>query len=315
MVKVLALYIDSSIREVQLDTAIHSKEILWYWADFSESHENEIALLSNVFHFHPLAIEDCLHNLQRPKYDHYDEYTFFVLHALNESLHKQEIDFFIGETYIVSFHKEKSKEIEEVWNLLREGKESFYKTYAILHRVMDKLVDNYFPILYRIEDELNEIDDDYNHRNNTQFLMNKLFDIRGELLQLRHTIYPMRDLLYRMLNSQRLVDVIEKKEYFSDVYDHLIKLAEMIESNREITTDVRDSYLSLNAHLTNRNMMVLTVITTIFMPITFIAGVYGMNFSYMPELNFHYGYFAVLGVMGIIVIVMFLWFKKKGWFD
>lgn len=125
----------------------------------------------------------------------------------------------------------------------------------------------------------------------------------------------MRDLLYRMLNSERLRNFHKDKIYFSDIYDHLLKLSSMIESSREMTADIRDNYLSVNSAKMNRNMMVLTVITTIFIPLTFIAGVYGMNFRYMPELNWRYGYFAVWIVMLIIAITMYLWFKNKGWMD
>ena len=107
---------------------------------------------------------------------------------------------------------------------------------------------------------------------------------------------------------------MEKENTFSDIHDHLLKLTEMIEANRELTTDIRDSYISLNSHQTNHVMKVLTVITTIFMPLTFIAGLYGMNFHYMPELTWKYGYFATLILMVLVAIGMSLWFKKKGWF-
>jgi magnesium transporter len=131
---------------------------------------------------------------------------------------------------------------------------------------------------------------------------------------LRHTIIPMRDLLYRMLNSHRLETIQGKKEYFADIYDHLLKLSEMIDANREMTADIRDSYISYNSHQTNRVMKVLTVITTIFMPLTFIAGIYGMNFEHMPELNWDYGYFFILSIMLLIGVGMYVWFKRKGWF-
>ena len=145
--------------------------------------------------------------------------------------------------------------------------------------------------------------------------MDEVFEIRGSLLKLRKTVNFMRDLLYRILNAERLKGFQEHKLYFSDIHDHLIKLSNMIESSREMTSDMRDNFLSINSTRMNRNMMVLTVITTIFIPLTFIVGVYGMNFQNMPELSWKYGYFGVLLIMSIIAIVMFLWFKRKGWFD
>ena len=125
----------------------------------------------------------------------------------------------------------------------------------------------------------------------------------------------MRDLLYRIINSEKIADVRVQLAYFTDIYDHLLKLAEMLETNREMTADLRDSYDSLRSNRMNSIMKTLTVITTIFMPLTFIAGVYGMNFVHMPELEWQDGYFLVLGVMLLLGIGMFLWFKRKGWFD
>lgn len=124
----------------------------------------------------------------------------------------------------------------------------------------------------------------------------------------------MRDLLYRILNSERLPDFKKHKLYFSDIHDHLLKLSHMIESSRDMTSDMRDSYLSVNSNRMNKNMIVLTVITTIFIPLTFIVGIYGMNFENMPELKWKYGYFLVLGIIAFVGISMFLWFKRKGWF-
>jgi magnesium transporter len=175
------------------------------------------------------------------------------------------------------------------------------------------MVDNYFPLVYKIEDTLSELDENSKGRS-MEILLEDLFDTRHDLLSLRHTITPMRDLVYRIINSQRLEELQERKEYFSDIHDHLLKLSEMIEANRELTQDIRDSYISINSHESNHVMKVLTVITTIFMPLTFIAGIYGMNFRFMPELSWKYGYFGALGFMFLVGSWMSLWFKKKGWF-
>ena len=183
----------------------------------------------------------------------------------------------------------------------------------VFYQIIDNIVDNYFPIIYNIEDKLDEIEDN-TQKQAMNNLLKELFDTRYKLLNLMHTVNPMRDLLYRMLNSNRLNDVINRKEYFSDIYDHLLKLSEMLMANREITADIRDNYLSLNSHQTNNVMKVLTIMTSIFAPLTLIAGIFGMNFEQMPELSWKYGYPFSLLLMGIIGFSMFLWFKKKGWF-
>lgn len=291
--------------------------IRWFWVDFDRPTPEEIELLDSYFHFHPLAIEDCLHLLQRPKIDHYDETHFFVIHALHpETLKAEEIDFFLGPRGIVSFHRNASHEIEEVWRQIGQPavhreKDHNYVAYLIL----DKLVDSYFPTLYRIEDELNELEVQGEINVNLQLVTEQVYDIRAELLRLRRTVIPMRDLLYRILNTDKIPGVKEQHAYFTDIYDHLLKLTEMIESNREMTADLRDSYDSLRSNRMNSIMKTLTVITTIFMPLTFIAGIYGMNFNNMPELEWHYGYFGVIGVMAAVGVGMYFWFKRKGWFD
>lgn len=288
----------------------------WFWVDFSEPTEEEILHLSNTFHFHPLAIEDCVQELQRPKLDYFNHYTFFVTHALREEggeLIKEELDFFVGETFIVTFHKQPSIEVTKVWNdLLSQTSVEHWDPYYVFYEILDKIVDNYFPIIYKIEDELEKI---IVQKTGIQ-PMNDLMEIRSMLLQLFHSINPMKDLLYRMLNSHHLNlnQIDERREYFSNIHDHLLKLSEKVMSNREVTADIRDSYISLNAFQTNHVMKLLTIITSIFAPLTFIAGIYGMNFRNIPELSWKYGYYITLCVMFLIGVAMLIWFKRKGWF-
>jgi magnesium transporter len=300
---------------IPLQEVVKSDQFEWFWIDFNRPTEEEIKKLDRTLKFHPLAIEDCIHGLQRPKLDYYDDYTFFTTHAIREKeLDTEEIDFFIGEKFIVSFHNEDSHELNYVWNrFISLENIKNWGPYHCFYEILDKIVDNYFPLVYEIEDKLNDIENNLSKRS-MNLLMEDLFDIRHQLLTLRHTINPGRDLLYRMLNSHHLVGVRERKEYFSDIYDHLLKLATMVESNRDITNDIRDSYLSLTSHQTNQVMKILTIITSIFAPLTFIAGIYGMNFENMPELHWQYGYFIILGAMGIIAGLMYIWFKRKGWF-
>jgi len=308
--------------EYELETNISINNVnfsnyKWYWVDFNEPSEDDIHHLTETFHFHPLAVEDCIHRPQRPKLDYYDDYTFFVTHIVNEEkkeIIKEELNFFISNHYVVTFHRESVLEVNQVWDRLLSHKNiEKWDPYYVFYDILDKIVDNYFPLMYKLEDELDKIE------NNTQnksmdHLMNELFDARHMLLNLRHSINPMRDLLYRMLNSHHLQGIRDRWEYFSDIYDHLLKLSDMVMSSRELTADIRDSYLSLNSHQTNNVMRILTIITSIFAPLTFIAGIYGMNFEYMPELTWKHGYFLALGTMGMVGVLLYLWFKRKGWF-
>ncbi|WP_078547959.1 magnesium/cobalt transporter CorA [Litchfieldia alkalitelluris] len=290
-----------------------SSSYRWCWIDFNKPTNQEIDYLDTVFRFHPLAIEDCTHGLQRPKLDYYEDYTFFVTHILTKSLTKEELNFFIGDGFIVTFHFEDSKELNDIWNkIIKRQNIEKWNEFTVFYHILDKIVDHYFVVLYQIEDRLDKIEN--NHEDKMDLLLDQLFDTRHDLLTMRHTVDPMRDLLYRMINSHHLDGIEKRKEYFGDIYDHLLKLSEMITSNREITSDIRDSYISINSHQTNKIVRILTIITSIFAPLTFIAGIYGMNFNYMPELNWRYGYLGALAIMTCTSIAMFIWFKRKGWF-
>jgi magnesium transporter len=293
---------------------IRREEVEWFWADFYQPDSKEIGLLTSYFGFHPLAVEDCMDDFnQRPKIDFYNGYQFLVVHALQQGNHQAlELDMFVNEKFIVTFHKKPIAELENSWERMAENVSFIKGPFFLMHNLIDKIVDEYFPLVYKMEEELNIIEDNTENETVSE-LMDQLFDLRAELSKMRRTILPMRDLLYRIIHSERLDFLTEQHLYFHDVHDHLLKLAEMIESYRDFSTDIRDSYLSLNSNNMNSIMMTLTVITTIFMPLTFIAGVYGMNFDNMPELHWKYGYFGVLTVMLAIGICMFLYFVKKGW--
>jgi magnesium transporter len=291
-------------------------DIRWFWVDFDAPTEEETKLLDSFFHFHPLAIEDCLHLLQRPKVDHYEDTHFFVIHGIDQdTLKVEEIDFFLGPRGIVSFHLHPSMEMDEAWRRILEAPlDSNQDHHYVAYMILDNLVDNYFPTLYRIEDQLNDLES-REETEKLQTLIDEVYDIRSELLRLRRTVIPMRDLLYRVISSDKIPGIREHIVYYTDIHDHLLKLTDMIESNREMTADLRDSYDSIRSSRMNGIMKTLTVITTIFMPLTFIAGVYGMNFHHMPELEWQWGYFVILALMGVLGIGMYIWFRRKGWFE
>ncbi|MBB3109741.1 magnesium transporter [Paenibacillus phyllosphaerae] len=315
MIRTLAITPTHEIVQDLPLSAIAEHDAKWYWVDFAEPTEAEARLLDTHFRFHPLAIEDCLHLLQRPKMDHYEDVHFLVLHAIRaDKMAAEEVDLFVGPNFLVTFHHHPSPEIDEAWNRItirRKGidKGPLYAAYVVI----DKLVDEYFPTLYQLEDQLSEIESNHNH-DSTEKLMGQLFEIRANLLKLRRTIVPMRDLLYRIINSERIENMKKHLLYFKDVHDHLLKLTDMLEATRDMTSDMRDNYISVNAHRMNTIMKTLTVITTIFMPLTFIAGLYGMNFANMPELQWRWGYYAVLFVMIALGVGMYAWFRRKGWF-
>jgi magnesium transporter len=288
----------------------------WTWVDFSEPTTEEEQLLETFFHFHHLAVEDCLHGLQRPKMDHFDEVHFLVLHAIESSTSEtREITMFICPKLLVTFHKEPSAELDAVRNVFMRNPEIRKRGLIYLsYYIMDQLVDEYFPCMSQISEQMDEIEMQETSEPSRD-IMRELFALRGQLLKLRRTVMPMRDLLYRIVNTQKIEGLAEHLHYFRDVHDHLIRLSEKIEANRELTADLRENFLSINSYRMNSIMKTLTVFTTIFMPLTFIVGLYGMNFHNMPELKWQWGYFLVLGIMGLIGFGMLLWFRNKRWFD
>lgn len=293
---------------------IHTRNFIWYWIDFDKPTGEETNLLYSFFQFHPLAIEDCLQRLQRPKLNYYEDYTFFVLHAIrDDTMEAEEVNMFFGENYIVTFHFNELIELENAKERIVVNPTKWEEGHVfVAYQIIDKLVDNYFPILYKIEDHLNDIEEKLSPTT-VHLSMDFVFDVRSDLLRLRRTIIPMRELIYRILNSEVLSLNKVERAYFSDIHDHLLRLVEILELNRELTSDIRDSQLSINSNQMNRIMMTLTIISSVFIPLTFIAGVYGMNFDSMPELHWRYSYLVVLIIMLVIGITMIFWFKHKGW--
>lgn len=293
-----------------------SLSLQWYWVDFDRPDTDEESLLHSFFHFHPLAIEDCLYRMQRPKLDYYDEYAFFVLHTIcHENLEAEELNLFLGENYIVTFHYNEMEELTKTREQWQKNSGNWERGHVFkAYQIIDNVVDHYFPILYKIEDHLNEIEDQLSP-STVHLSMDYVFEVRSDLLRLRRTILPMRELLYRILYSERLDLTSHERAYFSDIHDHLLRLGEMIEANRELTSDIRDSQLSINSNRMNSIMMTLTIISSVFIPLTFIAGVYGMNFEHMPELHWRFGYATVLGIMFILGAAMVIYFKYKGWLN
>ncbi|MUK90201.1 magnesium/cobalt transporter CorA [Ornithinibacillus sp. L9] len=304
---------NKQITNVTIDEFV-PEDYTWYWIDFNKPTREETEQLSKKLHFHPLAIEDCIHSMQRSKLDFYDDFYYVVTHTVGRAEYNQhEMNFFIGENSIVTFHYEDLSEVNTVWNeILLTNKLETWSIYRVFYEIMDKVVDNFFPIIHELEDEIKIVENNPENKS-MEVLLDRLFLLRHELLELRHAVNPIRDLLYRIINSHHLEEVLERREYFIDVYDHLLKISEMINSNREITNDIRNNFISLNSYQQNKVIQILTVITSIFSPLTFIAGIYGMNFLNMPELEWKYGYFIVLGVMLAITVGMIIWFKKKGW--
>lgn len=314
MIKTYYVNLNDELKETNSPKDI-SEEKKWIWVDLNEPTKEESEILVDYFDFHPLSVEDATQVQQRPKFKQYDDYQFIVFHALDlKTLESEEVDIFIGDDFIVTFHRERYEEIDTIKRKLFNETIEINEPKDILLHILDDIVDNYFPFIYDIEDKVFNFEDRHNLDITTKTLIDDTFDLRQELLIIKRTVQPMKDLVYRMREGKVLHLNEQQFLYITHINDHLMKQMEMIDSSREMTSDIRDNYISLNSFKMNNIMKILTIYSVVFMPLTLIAGIYGMNFTNMPELEWHTGYYIVLIIMAVIAIIMLIVFKKKRWF-
>jgi magnesium transporter len=289
------------------------------WINVDCLHEHVIVeKLQAHFSLHALLIDDIL-NDQRPKAEEYDDYLFFTLKMLyriaGDEIDYEQISFVLGSNYLISFQEKEGDLFDAFRERIRldQGKVRKKKADYLLYRLIDIIVDNYYVILDNIGDKIEEIEEDVisNPSNQTFY---KIQAIKKELIYLRKAVYPLRDAVSRVIKDEYGFIEEENIRYFSDIYDHVIHLIDSLETYKDLTSSLMDVHMnSMNTRM-NEVMKVLTVISTIFIPLTFIVGVYGMNFDYMPELRWPAGYLTVWGVMILIVAGMLRFFKYKKWF-
>lgn len=289
------------------------------WLDLESPSTEEIELLSSAFHFHPLAIEDCLSESSLPKIDDYGDHLFLILHGSTKDripgqFTTYEIDCFISRSYLVTVHFHPSRSIERSRDRCLKGSPAIAKGLDfLLHEILDGMVDNYFPLLDDYDDLLDGLEDAV-FTNPTNETLNKIFSLKRDVMHLRRVAAPQREIFNRL--SRNDFPALSKKSamYFRDVYDHLVRIYDLAESYRDLISGILEAYLSVVSNRMNEIMKVLTVIATIILPLTLITGIYGMNFEVMPELHLRYGYFMVLGTMAGLSAIMLIWFRRKGWF-
>ncbi len=277
-----------------------------------------IGKLQSHFQLHYLLIEDVL-NDQRPKAEEYDDYFFFTLKMLyridETGIDYEQISFVLGKNYLISFQEKEGDFFDGFRDRIKQDLGKVRKKQAdyLLYRLIDIIVENYYTVLDKIGDSVEEIEENlYEKPTNKTF--NKIQKLKKELIYLRKAVYPLRDAISKVIKGESEFIEEENLRYYSDVYDHVIHLLDSLDTYKDLTNSLLDIHINAMNTRMNEVMKVLTVFSTIFMPLTFIVGIYGMNFDYMPELRWHFGYFGVLSVMLLIVVGMLIFFKKKKWF-
>ena len=275
--------------------------------------------LGERFNLHPLALEDVLDTNQRPKVEQYDDYLFIVAHQLflgkDNDLAAEQVSMFLGKTFLITLQEEGEFDVfEPVRARIRSGKGrirragSDYLAYALL----DSIIDHYYPALESIGTEIDAIEDEL-IENPLRRPVGSLHEHKRTLTQIRRMVWPLRDVTNLLLHEEPGLIRPETKIFLRDCYDHSVQLMDLVESYRDVLSGLTEVHISSIGLRTNEIMRVLTVISSIFIPLTFIAGVYGMNFSHMPELSESYGYPICLAVMLIVAIAQLLYFKKRHW--
>ena len=294
------------------EQALTPPESGFYWIDASIQ---ELELLQPIFHLHELAVEDCLNEEeQRPKIEVYEHDQYFiVINSIrydDEEIFLRALNIFLGPHYIITATAQKINELRTVKPVLL--REKVDRADRFLYHLIDLVVDNYFLVGDRIEARIEQLEEDILIDTRKSHL-EQIIGLRREILWLKKTLGPQRELIATLNRRElKLIDD-ELKKYFRDIHENAVKVAETFDTYRDLVANLREAYQSSLANRANEIMRVFTAITTIFMPLTVITGIYGMNFSHMPELDAPYGYYVVLTTMVLVGIGMFWIFRKKNW--
>lgn len=291
------------------------------WINIDGIHNTEIIeALGNHFGHHPLLMEDILNTLSRPKLEEYEDYLFLNLKMLGigkdqNSIISEQVSLILGKNYVISFQEQPGDIFDSIRVRIRESKGNIRKRKAdyLFYRLIDTVVDHYFFIIEHLSERIEKLEDIILVTQSTHIL-HQIQDLKTQLIQIRKAISPLREAVGLLQKDE--VKLIHKNtlQYFRDVYQNLIQVSESIDIYREMTKNLMDLYQSGINNRMNQVMQVLTVIATIFIPLTFIVGIYGMNFDNMPELHWKYGYFIIWGIMVTVVLFMLKYFKRKKWF-
>jgi magnesium transporter len=288
------------------------------WTDVTDPSSQDFIELAEEFGFHPLSIEDCQTPHQRPKIEEYTGYYFIVLYEASlvgkeRQLELRELNIFLGANYLVTVHSKPiraTKEAERLWNEWMDRAEQ--GTGLLAYLLIDLIVDDYFPLLDILSERMDYLEDEIFSDFQSESIQ-EIFHIKKQLLYLRRTVAPLRDVFNVILRREQPIFPRETYVYFQDVFDHVIRVADTIDTLRDMLGSTMDAYLSVSGNRMNMVMKRLTSISAILMSVTLIAGIYGMNFEIMPELRWKYGYVFALSSMVFIAVVLYLYFRKIKW--
>jgi magnesium transporter len=291
----------------------------FFWLDLTDPTHEERAQLKELFGFHPLALEDTEHFGQRPKLDHYSDYVFLVFYGAGRDHPEQEeplheVHLFISGRYVVTLHRGPLMSLERQREQL-DGR-CLHSEQFVLYRILDALTDSFFPLLGEMDDEIDDLEAAV-LAEPTERQLARLFALKRQLVAMRKVVSPQRDLFARSIDQIAELPglQLDERDYFRDVYDHLIRISDLIDSYRDLLSGATDLYLSTVSNRQNDVMKQLTVIATIFLPLAFITGFFGQNFGWMiNHIGKAWAFWGLgMGSMVATGVGLLLWFRRKGW--
>jgi magnesium transporter len=290
------------------------------WVDMESPSLDDDQVLLNVFHFHPLTVEDCRANRHHPKVEEFPGYIYFIVHAVRtdsspDRFNTVELDGFLGPNFVVTYHHDKFASVDKVKQTIRSSPVTCQRGAPfLLHSIIDSIVDDYLPVMDDFDEQINDLEDNIFslHRPNDEIL-GEILGLKRSVLRLRRISSKQLEVLYRISHGQFQLISGPVLPFFRDIYDHIVRVTDLAESYRDLISGSLEAYLSVVSNRLNEIMKVLTIFSAIMLPLTFIAGVYGMNFENMPELHSRYGYYTVWVIMIVVAVGMLLLFWKRGW--
>jgi magnesium transporter len=307
---------EADLSPSEIENTLHAGKLLWL--DLASSDDDTLAVLKNVFNIHPLAIEDAAEWGQRPKFEEYDNFTYLVFYGANRVGDPlPEVHFFYAENYLISVHHDDCMAFAEMRQSLRRHKSAIPPSrLMILHHVLDCLVDSVFPPLSDFDDQVDALEDQI-FAKPTDGQLATMFSLKRWLVEVRKLITPQRDMLESVLGGRLDLPGMthEIEPYFRDLYDHLIRISDLVDSYRDLLSGSMDAYLSIVSNRLNVIMKQLTIIATVFLPLSFLTGFFGQNFAWLVNRLGSIGTFFGLGIGTevVAVIVLVIFFRRRGW--
>ncbi len=288
-----------------------------FWLDLAGLDEDSAtALLRDTFGFHPLAVRDAEHFGQRPKIDSYDDYALLVIYGATPAGELVEVHCFYTANYLVTVHRSPYPDVAAVADRVRQHAGPRPDHVMLLYRVLEAVVDSYFPILASLDDQIDELEDQILQRP-TEAQLGQLFDMKRSLIALRKVVTPERDMFGTLLDGGDQIPGMtpDAERYFRDLYDHLIRISDLVDSYRDLTSGALDTHLSTVSNRLNVVMKQLTIIATIFLPMSFLTGFFGQNFGWMVSRLGSLSVFLVVGVglQLVTAVALLIMFRRRGW--